>query len=104
MSAQTKASTMRSSRTHSVTLGPLEASLQRRLQSGDYDNASEVLRTALRALDREEAMLDEILREKVRASMANKKPSIPADVVFQRLEARHARQMKTQVKTAKRGA
>ena len=94
---------MRSRRTHSVTLGPLEASLQRRLQSGDYDNASEVLRTALRALDREEAMLDEILREKVRASMANKKPSIPADVVFQRLEARHARQMKTQVKTAKRG-
>ena len=61
-----------------------------------------------RVLDREEAMLDEILREKVRASMANKKPSIPAEVVFQRLEARHARQvktqMKTQVKTAKRDA
>ena len=55
---------MRNSRTHSVTLGPLEASLQRRLESGEYDNASEVLRTALRALDREEAMLDEILREK----------------------------------------
>jgi len=32
-----------------------------------------VLRTALRALDREEAALDEILREKVSASMANKK-------------------------------
>jgi antitoxin ParD1/3/4 len=91
---------MRNSRTHSVTLGPLEASLQRRLESGEYDNASEVLRTALRALDREEAMLDEILREKVRASMANKKPGIPAEVVFRRLEARHARQ----VRAPKRGA
>ena len=43
-----KAPTMRNSRPHSVTLGPLEASLQRRLESGEYDNASEVLRTALR--------------------------------------------------------
>jgi antitoxin ParD1/3/4 len=97
---QTKARTMRSSRTHSVTLGPLEESLQRRLRSGDYDNASEVLRTALRALDREEAALDEILREKVRASMANKKPSIPAEDVFKGLEARHSRK----VKAARRGA
>ena len=91
---------MRNSRTHSVTLGPLEASLQRRLQSGDYDNASEVLRTALRALDREEAALDEILRAKVLASMADKKPSIPAEVVFKRLEARHSRK----VKATRRGA
>src|SRR3954469_10074716 len=99
-----KVPTMRNSRTHSVTLGPLEASLQRRLESGEYDNASEVLRTALRALDREEAMLDEILREKVRASMANKRPSIPAEVVFRRLEARHASQVRARKKTAKRGA
>jgi len=27
--------------------------------------------------------------------MANKKPSIPAETVFKRLEARHARQKKT---------
>jgi hypothetical protein len=38
---------------------------------------------------------DEILLEKVWVSMANKRPSIPAEVVFQRLEARHARKVKT---------
>jgi antitoxin ParD1/3/4 len=84
----------RKSRTHSVTLGPLEESLQRRLRSGSYDNASEVLRSALRALDREEAVLEEALRAKVRASMANKKPTTPAEVVFGRLEARHSRKAK----------
>jgi len=34
------------------------------------------------------------LRTKVKASMANKKPSVPAEIVFKRLEARHARRMK----------
>ncbi len=84
---------MRTSRPISVTLGPLQASLERRLQSGQYGNASEVLRSALRALDREEALLDEILREKVKASMADKRPGIPADDVFKRLRARHARKV-----------
>jgi antitoxin ParD1/3/4 len=84
----------RKRRTHSVTLGPLEESLQRRLRSGGYDNASEVLRTALRALDREEAVLEEALRAKVGASMANKKPVTPAEAVFGRLEARHSRKVK----------
>ena len=85
---------MRTSKPISVTLGALQVSLDRRLESGDYDSASEVLRSALRALDREEAMLDEVLREKVRASMANRKPNVPAEVVFRRLEARHARKVK----------
>jgi len=90
---------MRTSRPISVTLGPQQASLERRLQSGQYGNASEVLRSALRALDREDAMLDEILREKVKASMADRRPSIPAADVFKRLRARHARK----VKAAQRG-
>ena len=34
------------------------------------------------------------LRAKAKASMANKKPGIPAEVVFKRLEARHARRVK----------
>ena len=34
------------------------------------------------------------LLAKVKASMANKKPNIPAEVVFKRLEARHARRVK----------
>lgn len=85
---------MRTSRPISVTLGPQQASLERRLQSGQYGNASEVLRSALRALDREDAMLDEILREKVKASMTDRRPSIPAADVFKRLRARHARKVK----------
>jgi antitoxin ParD1/3/4 len=85
---------MRTSKPISVTLGPQQASLERRLQSGQYDNASEVLRQALRALDREEAMLEEVLREKVKAAMADPRPSVPAGDVFKRLRARHGRRVK----------
>jgi antitoxin ParD1/3/4 len=84
----------------SVDLGAQRASLQRRLESGQYENASEVLRDALRALDWRDAALDELLRAEVRASMADKRSPVPAEIVFQRLEARHARKMKA----AKRGA
>jgi antitoxin ParD1/3/4 len=91
---------MRTSKPISVTLGRQHDSLERRLKSGLYDNASEVLRHALRALDREEAMLDEVLREKVKASMADGRRSVPAGDVFKRLRAHHGRQMKA----AKRGA
>ena len=91
---------MRTSKPISVTLGPQQASLERRLRSGQYDNASEVLRQALRALDREEALLDEVLREKVKAAMADPRPSVPAGDVFKRLRGRHGRR----VKAARRGA
>lgn len=79
---------MRTSKPISVTLGPQQASVERRLKSGLYSNASEVLRSALRALDREEAALDDVLREKVRASLADKRPSVPAATVFKRIRAR----------------
>ena len=91
---------MRASRPITVTLGPLQASLERRLESGQYDNASEILRSALRALDREDALLDEVLREKVRASMADRRSSVPAGDVFRRLRARHARRMKASTRGA----
>jgi antitoxin ParD1/3/4 len=91
---------MRTSKPISVTLGPQQASLERRLKSGDYNNASEVLRQALRALDREDAMLDEALRERVRTAMADPRRSVPAAAVFKRLRARHNRR----AKAAKRGA
>jgi antitoxin ParD1/3/4 len=85
---------MRISKPISVTLGPQQASLERRLRSGQYGSASEVLRQALRALDREEAVLDEALREKVKASMADRRPSVPAGDVFKRLRTRHKRRQK----------
>jgi antitoxin ParD1/3/4 len=91
---------MRTSKPISVTLGSQQTSLERRLRSGQYSNASEVLRHALRALDREDAALDEVLRQKVEAAMADRRPSVPAEDVFKRLRGRHQRR----TKAAKRGA
>jgi antitoxin ParD1/3/4 len=85
---------MRSSKPITVTLGAQQSSLDRRLASGAYSSASEVLRAGLRALDREEAALDEILREKVRASLADPRPSLPADDVFAGLRQRHDARLK----------
>jgi toxin ParE1/3/4 len=67
---------MASSKAIRVELGAQQESLQRRLESGQYDDASAVMRAALRAPDREESTLDDVLREKVRASKADKWPSI----------------------------
>ena len=91
---------MAPSKAISITLGAQQSLLERRLDSGMYDDASDVVRHALRALDREDAALDEILRAKVKASMANKKPTVAAETAFRRIEARHARR----TKAAKRGA
>jgi antitoxin ParD1/3/4 len=68
--------------------------VDRRLASGDYESASEVIRAGLRALDREEAMVDQVMREKVRASLADPRPDIPAEGVFARLRAHHRERTK----------
>ncbi len=84
-----------------VRLGAKQrAILQRQLATGHYENASEVMRDALLALDKRDAVYDEWLREKVRTSIANKKPNVTAEAAFRRIEARHARK----AKAAKRGA
>jgi antitoxin ParD1/3/4 len=41
-----------------------------------------------------DAALEELLRAEVRASMADQRPSAPAEDVFRRIEARHARKTK----------
>lgn len=79
----------RNSRPISVTLGQLQARVDARLASGAYSSASEVLRAAIRALDREEAALDEWLRRKVDQAFADPRPSVPAQEVFRRLRERH---------------
>lgn len=84
----------RTSKKISIELGPQYGSLERRLKSGQYKDADDVLRAALRALEREEAVLDEVIRTKVKASLADKRPSIPAADVFKRLRARHSRKTK----------
>jgi antitoxin ParD1/3/4 len=89
---------MRSSKPITVTLGPQQASLEARLKSGEYASASEIIRTALRALDRQDAALDEYLRAKVQASLKDPRPSIAAADVFKRLRARHARRAKARAR------
>jgi antitoxin ParD1/3/4 len=91
---------MRRSKPITVTLGPQQADVDRRVKSGQYGSASEVLRSALRALDREDVALDDYLRTKVQASMKDPRPSVPAAEVFRRLRDRHARRSKV----SKRGA
>jgi antitoxin ParD1/3/4 len=89
---------MRTSKPITVTLGPQQASVDVRLKSGAYGSASEIMRAALRALDREEAALDEVLRRRVEASLADPRPSVPAEKVFARLRAHHAKQVKAEQK------
>ena len=80
---------MRTSKPVTVTLGKQHAILDARLASGNYESASEVVRAALRALDREEAVLQDIMREKIRESLADPRPDVSGDAVFARLRARH---------------
>jgi len=84
----------RTSRPITVTLGKLQRRVEARVKSGAYASASEVMRAAVRALDREEAALDDWLRQRVNEALADPRPSIPAREVFKQLRAHHARRAK----------
>jgi antitoxin ParD1/3/4 len=84
---------MRTSKPITVTLGKQQPSVDRRLASGDYDSASEVVRAGLRALDREDAVIDQVMREKIRASLADPRADVAAEDVFERLRAHHREQV-----------
>ena len=82
-----------------VTLGPLAERVEARVRSGDYASVSEVVRAGLRALDREEALLERLfppideddpewiayVREKVEESFADQRPPVPAVEVKRRI-------------------
>lgn len=91
---------MRSSKPITVTLGKQQLSVDMRLRSGAYGSASEVIRAAVRALDREEAALNELMREKIRAALDDPRPDVPAKDVFAPPRAHHD----DKVKAAKRDA
>ena len=72
-----------------VTLaGGQKAFVDERVRLGRYASVSEVVREGLRALEREEAHLDDWMREKIRESLDDPRPSVPAAEVFARLRVR----------------
>jgi len=75
-------------------LGDLQERVDARVKSGRYASASEVLRAALRALDREETAFDNWLRQQIEESLADPEPSIPAAEVFKELREHHANRVK----------
>jgi antitoxin ParD1/3/4 len=85
---------MRSSKPITVTLGNQQRGVDARLESGAYDSASEVLRAALRALDREEEVINQIMRAKVQEALDDPRPSRDADEVFDKVERIHSERMK----------
>lgn len=85
----------RTSRPVTVTLGDLQEHVEARVRSGAYASTSEVLRAAVRALDREEQAIGEWLKEKVDEAFADPGASVPARDVFRRLRAYHTEQAKT---------
>jgi antitoxin ParD1/3/4 len=91
---------MRASRPVTVTLGDLQSKVDKRVKSGAYSSVSEVVRAGLRALDREEEALNDFFREKIRESLDDPRPSLPADEVFERIERKHA----ARINTAKLGS
>jgi antitoxin ParD1/3/4 len=88
----------RTSRPITVTLGDLHDRVAARVKSGAFASASEVIRAAVRALDREEAALDDWMRKRIEESLADPRPSIPAATVFKRLRAHRARRVKAEAK------
>jgi antitoxin ParD1/3/4 len=78
-----------------VTLGDLQGRVDARVRSGSYASASEVLRAALRALDREETALDDWMRRRIDEALADPRPNVPAREVFKRLRERHAQRLVT---------
>lgn len=82
-------------RSLTVTLpADLADMVESKVASGAYASESEVLGDALRALDRETAAHDEALRRQVETSLADPRPSVPAEEVFARLRAHAAERAK----------
>ena len=84
----------RKNRPITVTLGELQEQVEVRVKSGAYASSSEVLRAALRALEREEAAVNDWLRKRVKEAFADDRPNIPARTVFARLRRHHTRRAK----------
>ena len=87
---------MRTSKPITVTLGQQKALVDSRLASGAYESVSEVVRAGLRALQREEAALDEVVRNKILEALNDLRPDIPTSEAFNNLRAFHLEQGSTE--------
>lgn len=76
---------MRTSKPISVTLGKQQEKLDALLATGEYESASEVVRAALYALERERKALDELMRRKIQEALDDPRPSVPIDEAFRRV-------------------
>lgn len=85
----------RAGRPVTVTLGEMQKGVEARVKSGACASASEVMRVPLRAFDREEAAIDDWLRQKVDEALTDARPSMPASNVFKRLREHHAKTVKS---------
>lgn len=78
----------------SVALSPhFEAFVRQQVESGRFNNVSEVVRAGLRLLEEreaEQAAKLQALREAIAVGLASG-PGIPEDEVFDRLEAKYGR-------------
>lgn len=74
-----------------ATRGPLTAAARDRVEPGRTASVGEVVRAGLRALDREEALLDERFKARVAEVLADPRPVQPAEAVRSGLAARHAK-------------
>jgi antitoxin ParD1/3/4 len=79
----------------SVALSPhFETFIRNQFESGRYNNVSEVVRAGLRLLEdteRQQAIQLQALRNDISAGKASG-AALPADTVFDRLEAKYAQQ------------
>jgi antitoxin ParD1/3/4 len=75
--------------TLTVDLGEQVRVVEERVKDGSYASADEVIRAALRALEREEADTNAWLLELAEESLADPEPSIPAAEVFAEIYEMH---------------
>ena len=88
----------------SINLGEhFEQFVRERITLGRYQNASEVVRAALRLLEESELDLEaraELLKDKINEAWNDPRPSRPADEVFERIEAMHRGATRTKKRRA----